>query len=198
MARSARSKPTATRHYQLRHPERLEDRLVMDGAGFVNTDPPEDPDSIVGEATIVAHDDYPRLARGTQSVRISPLDNDELPDGAANLSIKLVSDTAQGANVTISDDGRHLIYTPAGDEGFQSWDSFYYIVQTEDGQLGKANVQLGLKTSSGSGTSTYRSSPVRRAVTMRFSVCTVAALVVACPWADGPRRVLGSPKSKGK
>ncbi len=139
-----RNKAHSKRH-QLRQPERLEDRLVMDGAGFVNTEPPEDPDSIVGAAGIVANDDYESYPSGSQSIRISPLKNDELPDGASGLTIKSVSDTANGASVTISDDGQHLIYTASGDDGLQSSDSFYYIVQTEDGRLGKANVQLGTK-----------------------------------------------------
>jgi|GEM_PF-2134203 len=133
----------------------------MDGAGFVNTDPPEDPESIVGVAGIVANDDYTYIAAGSQSIRIAPLANDELPDGATQLTIKSVSDTAQGAVVTVSEDGRHLIYTAVGDEGFRGWDSFYYIVQTENGRLGKANVQLGQKRvpSPRGILSSFRSSP---------------------------------------
>ncbi len=146
MPTARRNRHTRPQRGQLHPPERLEDRLAMDGAGFVNTDPPEDPESIVGVAAIVANDDYVLVSRGTQSIRISPLINDRLPEGATKLTIKLVSDTAVGAKVTISEDGKHLIYTAAGDKGFESWDSFYYIVQTEDGQLGKANVQLGRKS----------------------------------------------------
>ncbi len=149
MAKPRNNKPASSRRHQLRQPERLEDRLVMDGAGFVNTDPPEDPDSIVGAAGVVASDDYVSLPAGTQSLRIAPLANDELPEGATRLTIKSVSGTAQGAAVTVTDDGQHLLYTAAGDNGFQSWDSFYYIVQTEDGRLGKANVQLGQKPTGG-------------------------------------------------
>lgn len=137
----------------------------MDGAGFTHTDPPEDPDSIVGEAGIVAHDDYLKVRPGTQSLRIAPLVNDLLPEGAEALSLKLVSATARGASVSISDDGTHLIYT-AGEGGFQGSDSFYYIVQTEDGELGKANVNLSRKVVSGGSSHTSTPSPIR----IRFGV----------------------------
>jgi hypothetical protein len=40
------------------HLERLEDRYVMDGAGFVHTNPEPDPNSVVGVAEIEAQDDY--------------------------------------------------------------------------------------------------------------------------------------------
>ncbi|WP_197525680.1 beta-propeller domain-containing protein [Pseudobythopirellula maris] len=139
--------------------EQLEPRLVMDGAGFVNTDPPEDPDTIVGVAEIDAQDDHVETSRGVQELRIDPLGNDPLPAGAEGLTIKSVSGTKLGAEVTISEDGKRLIYNAAGDAGLQAGDTFYYIVQTEDGKLGKANVTLSLErtyTSGGGGGGTTR------------------------------------------
>ncbi|MEN1678960.1 MAG: beta-propeller domain-containing protein [Planctomycetota bacterium] len=123
--------------------ESLEPRVVMDGSGFVNTDPTEDPGSIVGVAEVEAVNDFLSVRTGTQIVRISPLANDPHPDGAGELTITSVSNTRVGATVTVSEDGRHLLYdAPAG--GLNTWDSFYYIVETEDGRQGKADVRLSV------------------------------------------------------
>ncbi|QEG37917.1 beta-propeller domain-containing protein [Bythopirellula goksoeyrii] len=127
------------------HVERLEDRYLMDGAGFVHTDPDADPDSVVGVAGIEAQDDYIEASTGTQQLRIDVLSNDPLPDGATGLHIKMVSETAKGATVAISEDGKRLIYTPP--EGGVTFDTFYYIVEDNDGKLGKANVTVGEKDS---------------------------------------------------
>jgi|GEM_PF-4011643 len=125
------------------HLERLEDRFLMDGAGFVQTDPDADPDSVVGEAGIEAVDDYVKVEVGTELLRIDVLSNDPLPDGTESLRIKSISQTARGAEVTISDDGRRVIYQPP--EGGITFDHFYYLVEDDQGQLGKANVTIGVK-----------------------------------------------------
>ncbi|MCH7753398.1 MAG: LEPR-XLL domain-containing protein, partial [Planctomycetes bacterium] len=125
------------------HLEQLEPRMLMDGAGFIHTDPEPDPDSVVGVAVIAAQDDYVKVRSGTQQLRIDVLGNDPLPDGSDNLHIKSVSDTLRGATVTISDDGTRIIYTAP--EGGVTFDSFYYIVEDSEGNLGKANVQVGSK-----------------------------------------------------
>jgi Beta propeller domain/Bacterial Ig domain len=120
--------------------ELLEDRLAMDGAGWVHTDPEPDPGSIVGVAGIAAEDDYVNLLSSTGELRIDVLSNDPLPTGATGLKIKSVSATARGAGVKVSEDRLRLIYTvPSGAFGN---DSFSYIVETDDGKLGKANVTL--------------------------------------------------------
>lgn len=146
---SKQPKAARRRHVSL-HIEQLEQRMLMDGAGlmaeagFVNTNPPEDPDSIVGVAGIVAEDDHRETRRGTIQLRIDPLRNDALPEGSGSFRIKSVSATKLGHEVTISDDGQRLIYN-AGEDGLQAGDTFYYIVETDDGKLGKANVNLSLE-----------------------------------------------------
>jgi uncharacterized secreted protein with C-terminal beta-propeller domain len=125
------------------HLERLEDRYVMDGAGFVHTNPEPDPDSVVGVAEIEAQDDYVETWLSSGQIQIDVLANDPLPAGSTGLKIKSVSQTARGATVTISDDGKRLLYTPSS-EGY-SFDSFYYIVEDGAGKLGKANVTIGRK-----------------------------------------------------
>jgi len=129
------------------HLERLEDRLLMDGAGFVHTNPEPDPDSIVGVAGIEAQDDYVRASLGTQQLRIDVLKNDPLPEEAESLRIKSVSKTAKGATVSVSDDGKRIVYTPP--EGGVTSDSFYYIVEDDTGELGKANVTVDRTRNSG-------------------------------------------------
>ncbi len=143
LGRGQQKKSTHRKHVAL-HLEQLEPRMLMDGAGFVNTDPPEDPDSIVGVAGIVASDDHRETRRGTIQLRIDPLRNDALPDGSNNFHIKSVSATRLGHTVTISDDGQRLIYN-TDEKGLQAGDTFYYIVESDDGKLGKANVNLSLK-----------------------------------------------------
>ena len=128
------------------HLEQLEPRMLMDGAGFVHTDPEPDPESVVGDAVIAAQDDYVKVRSGTQQLRIDVLGNDPLPDGSDNLHIKSISDTLRGATVAISDDGTRIIYTAP--EGGVTFDTFYYIVEDSEGNLGKANVNVGSKTSS--------------------------------------------------
>jgi uncharacterized secreted protein with C-terminal beta-propeller domain len=123
--------------------EQLEDRCLMDAAGFVHTDPEPDPGSVVGVAGIEAQDDYAGISSGTTQLRIDVLANDPLPDGVSSLRIKSVSATARGATVSISDDGRRIIYTPPASGS--TYDSFYYIVEADDGKLGKANVTIGDK-----------------------------------------------------
>ncbi len=136
----ARSHRQAKQRFQF---ERLEERCLMDGAGFIHTDPTPDPDSVVGVAGIAAQDDYVESSIGTLQLRIDVLSNDPLPTGATGLRIKKVSDTAKGATVSISEDGKRLIYTPP--EGGVTFDSFYYIVEDSEGNLGKANVTVGEK-----------------------------------------------------
>jgi uncharacterized secreted protein with C-terminal beta-propeller domain len=131
------------------HLERLEDRYVMDGAGFVHTSPEPDPGSVVGVAEIEAQDDYVETRLSSGQMRIDVLANDPLPEGSTGLKIKSVSQTMRGATVTISDDGTRLLYT-APSEGF-GFDSFYYIVEDGEGKLGKANVTIGVKHWSGGG-----------------------------------------------
>lgn len=126
------------------HLEQLEPRMLMDGAGFINTDPVEDPDSIVGVAGIEAQDDYVDLRTGVQQLRIAVLGNDPLPDESTSLHIKSVSDTLRGASVEISDDGTRIIYTAPSDG--VTFDTFYYIVEDDQGNLGKANVNIGSKS----------------------------------------------------
>lgn len=121
------------------HLERLEDRLVL-SADFGHTDPEPDPDSVVGEAGIEAQDDYYTAAAETAELRLDVLGNDPLPGEATSLSIKSVSATARGVNVSISDDGHRIIYSP-GEDGIRS-DTFYYIVEDDAGNLGKANVNI--------------------------------------------------------
>lgn len=134
---------------------------MLDGAGFVNTDPPEDPNSIVGVAGIEARDDGLTARRGVHQIRISPLGNDLLPEGSESLHIKSVSATRAGATVTITEDGKHLLYT-AGEGGFGGYDNWYYIVETDDGKLGKANVTVRSQAekSTTTGYSTNRTSEV--------------------------------------
>ena len=146
--------PGAQRRLTL-HLEKLEDRYLMDAAGFVNTDPPEDPDSIVGVAGIEAVDDYVRAGTATQQLRIDVLSNDPLPEGSESLRIKSVSKTARGATVTISEDGKRINYQPP--ESGISFDSFYYIVEDDSGKLGKANVSVGVKPV---GSGSYRDMPL--------------------------------------
>jgi uncharacterized secreted protein with C-terminal beta-propeller domain len=149
LRRSARGPfaPRVTRSRRLPlHLEQLEPRMLMDGAGFVHTDPEPDPDSVVGVAVIAAQDDYVKVRSGTQQLRIDVLGNDPLPDGSDKLHIKSVSDTRSGATVAISDDGTRIIYTAP--EGGVTFDTFYYIVEDGEGNLGKANVNVGSKTSS--------------------------------------------------
>jgi uncharacterized secreted protein with C-terminal beta-propeller domain len=131
------------------HLERLEDRFVMDGAGFVHTNPEPDPGSVVGVAEIEAQDDYVETGFASGQLRIDVLANDPLPAGSTGLKIKSVSQTLRGASVTVSDDGTHLLYTaPSAGYGF---DSFYYIVEDGAGKLGKANVTIGRKHYGGGG-----------------------------------------------
>ena len=147
LRRSARSSPprAARRRRLPLHLEQLESRLLMDGAGFVNTDPEPDPDSVVGVAVIEARDDYVQSSSAAKQLRIDVLRNDPLPEGSEDLQIKSVSETLRGATVTISDDGKRLIYTPPA-SGLSS-DSFYYIVEDSEGNLGKANVTVTARSS---------------------------------------------------
>jgi uncharacterized secreted protein with C-terminal beta-propeller domain len=115
----------------------------MDGAGFVHTDPPADPESVVGEARIAAADDYVPAYSGGQDLRIDVLSNDQAPAGSTGLRIKSVSATAKNATAVVSADGQRIIYTAPDD--FTTWDSFYYIVTDAQGNLGKANVIVGRK-----------------------------------------------------
>ena len=130
------------------HLEQLEQRMVMDGAGFEHTDPPEDPDTIVGVAEISSLDDYLETRRGTVQLRLEPLKNDLVPEGSESIHIKSVSATKLGHAVTISEDGQSLIYD-AGEDGLQAGDTFYYIVESNDGKLGKANVTVSLESEVG-------------------------------------------------
>jgi hypothetical protein len=66
--------------------ERLEDRFVMDGAGFVHTDPDEDPGSIVGVAGIIAVNDFVTAPDAVQELRIDLLSNDQLPIPQVNFA----------------------------------------------------------------------------------------------------------------
>ncbi|MAT71722.1 MAG: hypothetical protein CMJ58_19620 [Planctomycetaceae bacterium] len=135
------------------HLERLEDRCLMDGAGFIHTDPEPDPDSIVGVAEIEAHDDYAKATAATHQLRIDVLANDVLPEDAEGLRIKSVSDTLRGAKVNIVAGGKAIQYIRAADAPV--YDSFYYIVEDEDGRLGKANVTIReQRTGSGGGSAT--------------------------------------------
>lgn len=129
------------KHFPLRL-EQFEPRLPMDAAGFVHTTPDPDPDTVIGVATIEALDDHYKFSANTSEVRLDVLGNDVLPDGSQGLSIRSVSETMRGATVSVSEDGQRIIYSPG--DSF-SFDTFYYIVEDEAGNLGKANVNIGPK-----------------------------------------------------
>src|SRR5688572_5333832 len=118
---AARPLPPVSRRRTALQIERLEDRFVMDGAGFVHTDPTPDPGSVVGVAGIVANDDYVRAALESGQLRIDVLTNDLLPSAGGRLSLKSVSATARGATVAISEDGQRIVYTPPADGGYDSF-----------------------------------------------------------------------------
>ncbi len=120
--------------------EQFEPRLPMDAAGFVHTSPDPDVDTVIGVATIEALDDHYKFSENTSEVRLDVLQNDVLPEGSQGLSIRSVSETRLGATVSISEDGQRIIYSPG--DSF-SFDTFYYIVEDESGNLGKANVNIG-------------------------------------------------------
>ncbi len=122
--------------------EQCEPRLLMagDGAGFVNTNPDADPDSVIGVAGVEAKDDYFKRSTNTSELRFDVLANDSLPTGSENFRIRSVSETLRGATVSISDDGQRIVYFP--DESTTSFDTFYYIVEDNEGNLGKANVNV--------------------------------------------------------
>lgn len=154
--------------------EQFEPRLLMDGAGFVNTNPREDPGLVVSVAGVEAQDDYYEVNAAAEQIRFDVLANDPQPVAGDGLRIKSVSETARGAVVSISDDGQRIIYTP-GLERFA--DSFYYIAEDTVGNLGKANVNVEFDE-----VGTSLAPRVRRSI-----IITV--------YEDGPRRnldVLGS------
>jgi hypothetical protein len=146
--------------------ERLEDRLLMtgnEGPGFIHNvpppPPPDDPGSIViGKATLSAFNDYLQTYKSSANNTLDVLANDNGPGGQGSLHIKSVSGTSLGSTVTISPDGRSLIYSPADVPNFvynpysSGWnndtnlgnDSFYYIVEDDAGNTSKANVSVSI------------------------------------------------------
>jgi uncharacterized secreted protein with C-terminal beta-propeller domain len=143
--------------------ERLEDRLLMTGndaggPGFVHH-PYEPPTgTVVGQVTISAINDYLQAYNGSANTVLNVLANDSGPSGQGNLRITEVSDTRLGNAVSISADGRSLVYTPAAISGFvygSNWyseygdpvldnDSFYYVVEDDAGNISKANVSVAI------------------------------------------------------
>jgi uncharacterized secreted protein with C-terminal beta-propeller domain len=139
--------------------ERLEDRLLMtasggDGPGFVHNPYVPPPDPVVGQATITAVNDYSQAYNGSTSNILNVLTNDSGPNGQSSLRITSVSETLLGSDVTISADGKSLVYAPAavttpfiygGDYDIDpsiGYDSFYYIVEDGAGNISKANVSV--------------------------------------------------------
>ena len=113
--------------------ETLEQRLVMDAGGLASGDLPEE-----GDALVAVNDTAPRPL-GAHILRIDPLANDLAPAGAGGLTIQSVGASQRGAAITISADGKRLVYN-AGDVGLTQDDRFTYTVATADGQVAQAEV----------------------------------------------------------
>ncbi len=142
--RGSQQKATQRKRMPMRL-EQFEQRLLMagDGVGFVNTNPDADPGSVIGVAGVETKDDYFKMGANTAELRFDVLANDSLPTDSESFRIKSVSETLRGATVSISDDGQRIVYSPG--EG-KTYDTFYYIVEDSEGNLGKANVNVGAKS----------------------------------------------------
>ncbi len=77
------------------------------------------------------------------------LNNDSDPDGAGSLTITAVSQGSLGGDVSISDDGSAIEYTPVS--GASGTETFAYTVQNEDGLTAEATVAVVLNDSTSSG-----------------------------------------------
>jgi len=77
------------------------------------------------------------------------LNHDSDPDGAGSLTITAVSQGSLGGDVSISDDGSAIEYTPVS--GASGTETFAYTVQNEDGLTAEATVAVVLNDSTSSG-----------------------------------------------
>ena len=159
-AHGARPAQHRRRTYQF---ERLEDRLYMTGNSgggpiFIENppDPNEhDPGPIVVQATLDAWDDYREVRLDAVGQSIDVLGNDSGPNGQGSLRVTRVTATKLGGQVTISADGRSLLYTPPALESqydplyrwlYAGKDSFRYDVEDDAGRISQANVTVNLVT----------------------------------------------------
>jgi hypothetical protein len=159
-AHPARPARRRRRTYQF---ERLEDRMLMTGnpgggPEFVENlpDPNEpDPNPIVVQATLDAWDDYLQVRLDGVGQSLNVLGNDSGPNGRSSLRVTSVTATKLGGQLTISADGRSLIYTPPAlpsqyDPLYRGLsagsDSFAYVVEDDAGRISKANVTVNLFT----------------------------------------------------
>ena len=127
--------------------ESLEDRLLMsvsdsEGPTFERGPSNPDPGTTVGEATIRALNDAYSARVPSGRIVLNVLGNDGDSASRSSLRIKEVSATSLGSVVSISEDGTRLSYTPHGNQTGK--DSFFYIVEDSEGNLGKANVMVNL------------------------------------------------------
>src|SRR4029077_4021900 len=127
--------------------ERLEDRLLMtgnpgDGPGFVHNPYQPPPGPVIGQTQITATNDFYFIYNNQPGQLLSVLQNDVGPIGADSFRITEVSATSLGATVSVSADGRSIVYTPAA--GQLGKDAFYYTVTDADGNIGKASVSVQL------------------------------------------------------
>ncbi len=116
------------------------------------------PDRPVGSVYVGRHafNDFMTVDVDDDSTKLDVLSNDRLPEGAA---IVAVSDPIGGGRITISEDGRSIIYTagtqlrPAPDgsaasrilpPAYGEYDSFKYTVQLADGMTERASVDVRL------------------------------------------------------
>lgn len=91
-----------------------------------------------------ATDDWFSVDRGSQDNFLDVLANDRIgSDPSGGWIVSSVSAPANGA-VTVSDDGRGLLYTPA--EGFLGTDSFVYTISGPAGSTDEAQVTVDVKS----------------------------------------------------
>ena len=145
-AGTLRARPTQRRRRPFQF-ERLEDRLLMSASGgpeFVHNPYEAPPGAVIGEAKIIATNDFYYYYNNEPAHSLDVLSNDTAPNGAGSFRIKEVTATSLGATLTIAGDGKSIVYMPAPEQTGK--DSFRYIVEDAEGNLGEANVSVQLSS----------------------------------------------------
>jgi VCBS repeat-containing protein len=97
--------------------------------------------SIEVETTFLAVNDTFNVDEDSQNQSLNPLANDEIETGSGDvLTIDSVGTPSHGGTVTISTDGKTLIYTPAAN--FFGSETFTYTAENQDGAKSTATITV--------------------------------------------------------
>jgi len=123
--------------------------IQINGPDFVPPEPEPEPEPM-DPAALVARDDIAEAMEDGEPVVIDVLDNDRLGQGGVRIvSLPKGQREFQG-EVTISDDGRSVIYDPGSafqslNEGVTGADYFSYTIVDDAGQESTANVKVNIE-----------------------------------------------------